>query len=230
MKTHYELVGQGCPIIYLHGWGAEGSIFRQVAHRLPQYSNYLLDFAGFGQSDLPDSKGWDVSDYAAQLIEFMSENGITSATLVGHSFGCRVAMFVAATRPDLVERMLLFAPAGLRRFSLKRFLKVKLFKLRKRFCPQKTKDGGSEDYRNCSDEMKRTFVKVVNQDLSEYAKRIKCHTLIVNGRQDTATPLKHAKRLNRLIENSELVEIDGDHFAFFYAPQAFADTIEIFVG
>lgn len=230
MKTYYEQLGEGSStIIYLHGWGASGSIFREVARRLPEYSNYLIDFAGFGQSEQPSLDGWTVFDYANQLIGFMSEQGIASATLVGHSFGCRVAMVVAATRPELVERLLLVAPAGLRRFSLKRWLKVKAYKLRKKLGLKNAEQSGSDDYRNCSDEMKRTFVKVVNQDLSRYAKRITSQTIIVNGRTDTATPLKHARRLNRLIKNSELVEINGDHFAFFYVPQAFADTVKIFV-
>ena len=175
--------------------------------------------------DLAHSIGSNIE----QLIGFMSEQGIDSATLVGHSFGCRVAMVVAATRPELVERLLLVAPAGLRRFSLKRWFKVKAYKLRKKLGFKSAEQSGSDDYRNCSDEMKRTFVKVVNQDLSRYAKRITSQTIIVNGRTDTATPLKHARRLNRLIKNSELVEINGDHFAFFYVPQAFADTVKIFV-
>lgn len=229
MKTYYEQVGKGLPIIYLHGWGCSGNIFHRIAERLPEYSNYLIDFAGFGQSEHPPEDGWRVSDYADQIIEFMSDNGISSATLVGHSFGCRVAMAVAAVRPELVNNMLLVAPAGLRRFSLKRWCKVKIYKLRKKFGSNKNHESGSEDYRNCSDVMKRTFVKVVNQDLSEYAKRISCETIIVNGRTDTSTTLKHAKRLNRLIKNSQLVAINGDHFAFFYSPQAFADTVKILV-
>lgn len=230
MKTYYEQLGStGSPIIYLHGWGCDGSVFKPIVKRLRQFNNYLIDFAGFGQSEQPPFDGWSVADYANQVIDFLVEQCIGSATFVGHSFGCRVAMVVAATRPELVERMILVAPAGLRRFSLARWIKVKVYKLRKKTGRLPSKQSGSEDYKNCSDGMKNTFVKVVNQDLSDFAKRVKCQTLIVNGRTDTATPLKHAKRLHRLIKNSELVEITGDHFAFFYSPQAFAQTIQLFV-
>ena len=87
---------------------------------------------------------------------------------------------------------------------------------------------GSVDYNACENGLKNTFVKVVNQDLSAFAKKIACPTLIVNGNNDTQTPLKHAQNLQKLIKTSSLVEIDGDHFAFFHNPQAFAQTIKLF--
>ena len=110
---------------------------------------------------------------------------------------------------------------------------MRVYKLSKRlakFCKREPcAKYASEDYTNCSTNLRATFVKVINADLSNYAKRIKCPTLIVNGRDDTATPLTHAKRLNRLIANSQLVAIEGDHFAFFRSPTAFANTVKNFV-
>ena len=221
-------------VVYLHGWGCDGSIFAPVVQRLACYSNYLVDFDGFGNSPQPPESGYSVVDYARELRDFLTEQGLTRVTLVGHSFGCRVAMVLAATYPQLVEQMLFVAPAGLRRFSLKRWWRVVRYKVRKllprlKLVAPSSNSSGSEDYRNCSVSMRRTFVKVVNEDLSRYAKRVRCPVLIVNGRSDTATPLAHAKRLSRLIPNCQLVEIEGDHYAFFYAPQAFANTVKNYV-
>ena len=232
-KMYFVKQGSGKPVVYLHGWGCDGSVFTPIAKRLPNYDNYLVDFAGFGNSDPPPESGWTVEAYAEQLKEFLSEQNLRSVILVGHSFGCRVALVLAATRPELVERMLLVAPAGLRRFSFKRWFKVAYYKTSKFFAGlfkrQPKLKYASQDYADCSEGMRRTFVKVVNADLSSYAKRISCPTLIVNGRQDAATPLKHAKRLNKLIKTSTLVQIDGDHFAFFRMPTAFANTVKNFV-
>lgn len=228
-----EKYGNGKPVVYLHGWGCDGSVFLTIATQLPNYGNYLVDFAGFGKCDPPPESGWTVEEYAEQLKQFLQQQNLRSVTIVGHSFGCRVALVLAVKYPELVERMLLVAPAGLRRFSPKRWFRVAYYKTSKFFSKlvgkqPKTKYA-SEDYANCSNAMRCTFVKVVNEDLSKYAKRVKCSVLIVNGRQDTATPLKHAKRLNKLIKGSSLVEIDGDHFAFFRMPTAFAKTIKNFV-
>ncbi|MCH5156369.1 MAG: alpha/beta hydrolase [Clostridiales bacterium] len=230
---YFEQSGNGKPVVYLHGWGCDGSIFASVVKQLPNYCNYTVDFAGFGRSVEPPIEGYSVEDYAEQLKAFLSEQELQGVTLVGHSFGCRVAMVLSAKYPELVSGLLLVAPAGLRRFSFSRWWKVRRYKLSKFFArlnnTQPQMKYASEDYLNCSPAMRATFVKVVNADLSAYAKRVKCPVLIVNGRQDTATPLKHAKQLNKLIANSTLVEIEGDHFALFRAPVAFANTVKNFV-
>ena len=231
---YFQQYGKGeYAVVYLHGWGCDGSIFTPIVKQLSNYANYVVDFAGFGKSPPPSDDGFCVADYARELHEFLQEQGLQRVTLIGHSFGCRVAMVLAATYPQLVERMLFVAPAGLRKFSFARWCKVARYKVRKFFAKlTKTplvQSYGSEDYRNCSPAMQRTFVKVVNEDLSRYAKRVRCQVLIVNGRSDTATPIEHAKKLARLIPNCQLVEIEGDHFAFFYAPTSFANTVKNFV-
>lgn len=234
MSYYFKKIGEGKPIVFLHGWGCDGSIFGPVANRLYNYAGYLVDFSGFGQSPPPPKSGWDVVNYAGELKHFFDNNNLDKTVIVAHSFGCRVAMVFAANYPEKVEKLLLVAPAGLRKFSLKRWLKVSKYRCRKFLhsvgLVEKPSGCGSADYLNCSDEMKNTFVKVINQDLSLYAKRIECETLIVNGRDDCETTLAHAKKLNKLIRNSTLAEIDGDHFAFFRSPKAFAQTIETFAG
>ena len=230
---YYKRCGQGAPVVYLHGWGCDGSIFDSVVERLPDFDNFQVDWTGFGKSDMPPSSGWTVEDYAEELRAFLQAQGLTDVTLVGHSFGCRVALVIASTYPELVSRMLLVAPAGLRKFSLSRWWKVTKYKLSKLLGKLTGKQAvaryASDDYSNCPVELRATFVKVINADLSRYARRIQCPVIIVNGRDDTATPLSHAKRLNRLIKGSHLVTIEGDHFAFFRAPVALAKTIHNFV-
>lgn len=229
METYCRQFGQGRPVVYLHGWGCDGGIFATVANNLPNYANYMIDFAGFGNSAPPPESGWDVFDYANQLIGFLTEKDLKRVAVVAHSFGCRVAMIVASTRSDLVERALLFAPAGLRRPSLKRWLKVRYYKWCKRRNPERAKRFASDDYLNASPALKNTFVKVINRDLSAYARKMRCKTLIVAANKDNAVPLCAAKRLHRLIKNSDFAMVDGDHFALFYAPSAFAEIVKLFV-
>lgn len=188
-----------------------------------------MDFAGFGNSPSPPQQGFTVFDYAEQTAQFLAERNLRDVVIVAHSFGCRVAMILAVKRPELVNRMLLFAPAGLRRFSLKRWCKTRLYKLKKRLCKGRQTVGGSADYQATPNELKSTFVKVVNQDLSAYARQIRCKTLIVAGKQDVAVPYKDAKRLNKLIKNSDFAVVQGDHFALFYVPRAFAEIVRLFV-
>ena len=231
---YFVRTGNGKPVVFLHGWGCDGSVFLPTAERLCNCECFLLDFNGFGKSPAPPKDGWGVEDYTENLALFFKMNNLEGVTIVAHSFGCRVAMVLAAKYPQLVSKMMLVAPAGLRTFSFKRWFKVRKYKFHKFLCRMGLAHNiseryGSVDYNACDDSMKNTFVKVVNQDLTAFAKLIKCETLIVNGRADTATPLKNAKRLHKLITNSSLAEIDGGHFAFFQNPTAFSNAITYFV-
>ena len=230
---HFEKYGKGSPILFLHGWGCDLSVFYNVVHQLPNFTCYLVDFAGFGKSKNPPVEGWTIFDYVQDVVRFLEEQGLNQVTIVGHSFGCRVAMVLASMHPKYVKKMLLVAPAGIRKPSFKRWCKVLHYKIGKFLCrlgfiQNVTARHGSADYNACENSMKNTFVKVVNQDLSHYAKGICCPTLIINGNTDTQTTLKHAKCLQKLIKNSSLVEIDGGHFALFEHPKAFARTIQLF--
>lgn len=230
---YFQKLGNGSNLVFLHGWGCDGSVFLPVATKLSNFTCYLPDFNGFGQSSEPSSDGWTVEDYANELFRFFGENDIVQATLVAHSFGCRVAIVLAAKFPVLVRKIVLVSPAGVRKFNLVRSLRVCRYKISKfmrriGLASKVSKCCGSVDYVACSDSLKNTFVKVVNKDLRCYAKRITVPMLIICGRDDTETPLKHAKILNNCVESSVLTEIDGGHFAFFANPVAFAETVRLF--
>ena len=126
---YFVKMGNGKPIVFLHGWGCDGSIFLPVAKLLPNRKCYLLDFQGFGKTPEPPQSGWSVGDYAHALEIFFKLHNITKAVIVAHSFGCRVAMVFAANNPNLVDKMMLVAPAGIRHFSLARYVKVRRYKL-----------------------------------------------------------------------------------------------------
>ena len=223
---YFTKYGSGYPIVFLHGWGCDGSIFLPIAERLVQNTCYVVDLPGFGKSELPPPEGWKVEDFADALFCFFRQNNLQEALIVGHSFGCRVAIVFAALHPECVSSMFFAAPAGLRRPSFKRWWRVRAYKLSKLFGSGKAHNA-SQDYLD-SGLLKNTFVKVVNENLAHYAKRISCPVLIVNGKQDTATPLWHAKKLHKLIAHSTLVQVDGDHFAVFRSPVAFAEAIKNF--
>lgn len=226
---YYETYGEGKAILYLHGWGASGAVFKPVVERLPNYLNITVDFDGFGSSPMPPEEGFTVYDYAERIVELLRGINAPKVTVVAHSFGCRVSLVLASKYSEFIDGMLLFAPAGLRRFSLKRWCKIRLYKLKKRLRVSCANLSGSADYQATADGLKRTFVKVVNQDLSREARKARCKTLIVAAKQDVAVPYRDALRLSKLVANSDFVSVEGDHFALFYSPSAFAQIIRLFV-
>ena len=117
-----------------------------------------------------------------------------------------------------------------------RFIKVSSYKVCKRLCkrkilPQKTLEKfGSRDLKKLSKGMKNTFLRVVNEDLSAYAKKIKAPTLLLWGRCDNETPLWIFRRYSRLIKGSKGKIINGcGHFGHEEKPYNYALEIKSFL-
>lgn len=208
-------------LLFLHGWGCDGSIFKSIISRFSdEYRCIAVDFKGFGYNTDPPAEGWTIEDYAQDIVQLLNNDGIANVTIVAHSFGCRVATVIAAKYPQLVNAMLFTGAAGFKRFSLKKWLKIRLYKLKKWCCnigilhPRHLKNSGSEDYRNAKPALKNTFVKVVNSDVTKYAAVVRCPLLVTVGDKDNVTPMWMARRYCKLVKDSALVVLKGDHFAF----------------
>lgn len=221
-------------IVFLHGWGADKNSFLWLKNYFLNYSLVFVDFAGFGETPEP-KKPMSVFDYVSELKELLDSFEIDSLTLVGHSFGGRVAIkfsFLFQNEYDKFKICLVDA-AGLKsRRGLRYYYKVYKYKLTKKYFPnsKKLKLSGSKDYVSLSPVMKQTFIRVVNEDLSSYAKFINAKTLIVWGRDDTETKMYMAKKLNKLIRNSKLEIIDkAGHFSFLDEPDEFVILLDTFL-
>lgn len=210
--------------VWGHGWGQSHAAFLPLAESLKALGTHILiDFPGFGDSPAPDTP-WDTKDYADHMAAFIRTKTKGKVIWIGHSFGCRVGLQLAANHADILEKMCFIAGAGLKRQRppLKRlylFLRVKLFKALKKLIPLGlSKDWlytkfGSADYKSAGP-MRQIFVKVVNEDLVEQALQTACPTLLIYGSKDTETPPELGERLDNLIPNSKLIVINGfDHYS-----------------
>ena len=66
--------------------------------------------------------------------------------------------------------------------------------------------------------MRETLVNIINEDLSNYAKKIECPTLLIWGTNDTAAPIEDARELESLLVDGGLVELPGcTHYAYLEA-------------
>ena len=91
------------------------------------------------------------------------------------------------------------------------------------------KNAGSEDYRNAKGIMKPTFVKVVNDDVSDILKDVKCSTLLVWGEFDTAAPLWMGKQMEKEMPDAGLAIFENDdHWAYWHQPDRFNAVLDIF--
>lgn len=111
---HYVAAGPGdAPaLLYLHGYadswrGAE----RFMPHLQDRFRIYALDQRGHGESDR-DFDRFSVDDFVRDAVDFIEHTIERPVTLVGHCMGGLVAQHLAATNPDLVDRLVLIGTAS----------------------------------------------------------------------------------------------------------------------
>ncbi len=181
-----------------------------------------IDFLGFGQSPKLETP-FSVGDYAEWTKGVLCALGVQKPHVIAHSFGCRVAVKIAATDGEAFDKMLLTGPAGVilpRGWKYK--WKVWAYRTVKKFAPAfAEKRFGSAEYRSLSPVMKESYKKIVNEDLRVCAKKIANEVLIVEGRADTTTPLQEAEAYLACFQRGALTEMEGGHFAFAEKPLLF---------
>ena len=235
----YKITGDGPDtIVMLQGWGTDLGIYDSVASAVnSKYRFVQFDLPGFGSSDEP-KEPWNVDAFADFFCRFMQALEIKKATLIGHSYGGRVIIKLAArdSLPFEIDRIVLIDSAGImpkRTFSQK--FRIKRYKILKKVLdtrlvyalfPELIDDWrsrqGSADYRNASPIMRACLVMAVNEDLTELLPKIRQDTLLIWGSLDPDTPLSDAKIMEEKIPSSGLAVIEGaGHFSFLEKPQVF---------
>jgi pimeloyl-ACP methyl ester carboxylesterase len=245
VRIRYRRSGKGTPVLVLHGWGASIEAMRILFEDLAQsHDAVVIDFPGHGQSPAPPEP-WTVSDFRDLVVLLMDRLEIPRAHVVAHSFGCRVAIKLAAEHPKRVGRMVLTGAAGLppERTAGQKF-RLGLAKTGKQV-KGILGDGGvakwlesqwihyiaSEDYAKASGPMRATVVNVVGEDLSGYLPRIQAPTLLLWGDKDRETPLSSGERMAALIPGAQMVVLEGGgHFAYAEQFAKFRLHMQKFLG
>ncbi|TGE21389.1 alpha/beta hydrolase [Hymenobacter aquaticus] len=97
--------------VFLHYWAGSGREWQLVLDELsPDFHGLAPDLRGFGAAPAPAS-GYAVADYAADVLAFIQQRGLTNFVLVGHSMGAKTAMFVASEQPAGLRGLVLLAPS-----------------------------------------------------------------------------------------------------------------------
>lgn len=107
-RIRYVDLGEGSPVVLLHGFGASLDSWAPVIPTLAKHHRVLaLDLKGFGWSDRPDGD-YSPAAQAHLVLALMDQRGISRAAIVGQSWGGAVALGVVAAAPDRVTRVALY--------------------------------------------------------------------------------------------------------------------------
>lgn len=222
-------------IIILHGWmqskEALQGLEKQLAALPHVKSVTAIDLPGFGTEVKPDSD-WGIPEYAAWVTEKIETGKKSNIVLVGHSFGGRIASYIASQRPSWLTALILSGTPALYRPSAKMKLKLKFFKRIKKLAPAKAKQLFYSDELHTAEQagMGAIFRNVVTFDQTDFIKNIQVPTFLIWGAEDDSVPVDQAREIHRLIPNSELVVIDkGSHNSFISHPYLFLGHVKKFI-
>lgn len=216
-EVNYIQYGSGSDILLLHGWGQNIEMMKPLGDNLSlEHRITILDFPGFGESDEPPTP-WSIQDYTLMLEEFIKKTGIKKPTIIGHSFGGRVAISYSANHS--ISKLVLFGSPCIRDnksvpLSVLVLKAMKKLPFMEKISESMKKYIGSRDYRAASPIMRKTLVKIVNEDLSNYALKIEEPTLLIWGSNDTEAPVEDAKKLESLMIDAALIVLPGTHYAY----------------
>ena len=217
VTINYIQYGEGKDILLLHGWGQNIEMMKPLGDNFQdRFRITILDLPGFGKSEEP-KEAWTIDSYSNMLEKFVEMVGIKKPIVMGHSFGGRIAIRYSAQNP--IEKLILFGSPCIR-IQEELSLPVKILKALKKL-PGLNEIGeymkqyiGSRDYKAATPIMRETLVKVVNEDLSKYAREIEEPTLLIWGEQDDEAPVAEAKELEKIMMDAALIIIPGTHYAY----------------
>jgi pimeloyl-ACP methyl ester carboxylesterase len=111
-RLHYLAIGEGAPIVLIHGLGGQLRNFTYALSELlsPHHRLILVDRPGSGYSSYRGDGHCGLAEQAVMIVELMDQLGLENPLVVGHSLGGAVALAMALGHPGKIGGLALLAP------------------------------------------------------------------------------------------------------------------------
>lgn len=219
----YTKQGAGPPLLLLHGNGEDGSYFtHQTDYFSRRYTVYAVDTRGHGRSPRGTAP-FTIAQFAEDLSEFMDEQGILRAPILGFSDGGNIALTFALAHPDRVDRLILnganLAPSGVKpQIQIPIVLGYAAASLFARVSPKAKHNA----------EILGLMVKEPHIP-AEALRKLYIPTLVIVGTRDMIRD-SHTLLIAGSLPNGRLEMIVGDHFIAAKNPDEFNEAVAAFLA
>ena len=223
IHLHYTRQGSGPPLLLLHGNGEDGGYFvHQTEYFSRHYTVYALDTRGHGQS--PRGAGpFTMARFAQDLLDFMDEQKLERAHLLGFSDGGNIALTFALAHQERIRRLVLnganLSPAGVKaHVQIPIVLGWRIASLFARRSPQARQNA----------EILGLMVKEPHINPAALS-ALRVPTLVIVGTRDMIRD-RHTQSIAASLPDARLERIPGDHFIAAKNPEAFNRAVEAFLA
>lgn len=255
--TNYHDIGQGFPVMMLHGSGPGVTAWANWNKVFPLLSKsrrvIAPDLVGFGYTDRPEGMNFNMASWTKQAVDFLDALGIEQTDVVGNSFGGALALALAVRHPKRIRRVVLMGSMGVHfpltygldrvwgytpsLDNMKELLDIFAYNrsivsddLAQMRYESSTLPGFQESFSSMFPAPRQNGVEsMANNEV--YLRNIKHETLIIHGREDRVIPLETSLKLINLIENAQL-HVFGKcgHWTQIEQTARFAQLVENFLA
>ncbi|MGZ8270089.1 MAG: pimeloyl-ACP methyl ester esterase BioH [Methylophilus sp.] len=252
MSCHVDIVGQGQPLVLLHGWGMHSGVWQHLVKKLSeQYMLYLVDLPGMGGSrPIEPYHLHALADSVAEVIPGVSD-------ILGWSLGGLVAQRIALNQPDRVRRLVLVGttpcfvmrpnwPFGVSAENFSNFAnsvnrdyKATMLQFLTLQCMKANDARGTLRQLRASFETKptptqttlnRSLNVLLDTDLREEIPNLRKPTLLIHGDRDTLAPVAAAHWMSQNLPIAYLRVMSGAaHAPFLSHTEQFVETLNQFL-
>ncbi|MGQ0442242.1 MAG: pimeloyl-ACP methyl ester esterase BioH [Methylophilaceae bacterium] len=252
MTCHVEIVGQGKPLVMIHGWGMHSGVWQPLVKRLSkEYMLYLVDLPGMGSSrPIEPYHLYHLADEVAEVIPGVSD-------VLGWSLGGLVAQSIAINQPDRIRRLVLVGatpcfvnkpdwPAGVDPADFNEFAhhvnadyKKTIMQFLTLQCMKASDARATIKQLRASFELKPTPTQTTLQralhillesDLRNQVNNIRRPTLLIHGDRDTLAPVQAAHWMMQQLPMGYLRVMSGAaHAPFLSHSTQFIEALHQFL-
>ena len=252
MSAHVEIIGQGQPLVMIHGWGMHSGVWQPLVKKLSQkYMLYLVDLPGMGNSrPVEPYHLYNLADEVAEVIPGVSD-------VLGWSLGGLVAQRIALNQPDRIRRLVLVGstprfvstsdwqagvdPANFSAFaeSVNHDYKAAILQFLSLQCMQSSDRRAtirqlraSFDTRPTPTQttLQRALHILLESDLRAEIANIRKPTLLIHGDRDTLAPVQAAHWMMQQLPHGFLRVISGSaHAPFLSHTDQFIEALNQFL-
>lgn len=195
-------------VVLIHGWNTSSIYMESFINPLKSHFN-IINIDLFNQND----EEYTIEKYVDEIHQIISKFNSKEVVFISHSFGGKISYFYGLKHP--VKALILLAPSLIKpRFNLRKFLKIKLYKLFKLIrwkVPYFLQ--GSRDYQNAKGAMKKTFINCHKRYINK-KELLNSILLVIGFNHDQEVKPYQIKKIKKYQKTAEIIIFHGNHFSY----------------